>query len=639
MIIPMARIRIVGPKTLLPPVTAALQEAGSVQVDSEDSDIARIRDDLPAARRLVPDEGERQARERLESLLDRVRKLLLLLPPEPEKPPLPAATPPPPLPADSDAASLTPISQKLTSVASRLEALLRKRRIHADELSLFARYDKVLRVLAPLIAGVRESRDLECTGLAIQAGERDALPLLEEALGRATGGHYEIFYRAVDRETMAGLLVFPREKAAAAKALLWERNIGELRLPASVADKPLGEALGIIRRKQAELPTKIARVDAEIAAFSRRWTDMLSSWRRALEARVARMQLSETFFETRETFLLCGWVPVEQLAPLHATLAARFGELVLVERLPVGKPEEHQVPVALRNGPLVRPYERFTRALPLPRYGTIDPTPLVAVFFPLFYGAIIGDAGYGLLLFAGALFVRRRYAANPLARDFATIFLWASLSATAWGFAYGELFGDLGERFGMRPLFLDRMKDFMANIAFALGIGVCHVLLGIGLGIATAVRGGHPWEVAVKAIGLLIVLAFLAVAAGVAGKLPPAAAWIGGVLLVAAVPALLLSPSRSAIMEFHNLVNILSYLRIMGIGVASVALAFAANKLVALSGSLAIGIPAAILLHTVNIAFGLFSPAIQSMRLHYVEFFENFFVGGGRPYVPFRSAP
>lgn len=89
-------------------------------------------------------------------------------------------------------------------------------------------------------------------------------------------------------------------------------------------------------------------------------------------------------------------------------------------------------------------------------------------------------------------------------------------------------------------------------------------------------------------------------------------------------------------MELHNLVNVLSYLRLMGIGVASAALAFAANKLGGMAGNVFVGIVIAATLHGINIVFGVLSPTIQALRLHYVEFFENFFAPGGRPYKPFR---
>ena len=122
---------------------------------------------------------------------------------------------------------------------------------------------------------------------------------------------------------------------------------------------------------------------------------------------------------------------------------------------------------------------------------------------------------------------------------------------------------------------------------------------------------------------------------GAAGILPRQVAWAGVGVIALCIPALILTSSQAAVMEFHNLVNILSYLRIMGIGVATVSLSVAANKLAVIAGTPLVGIPAAAALHAVNIAFGVFSPAIQSLRLHYVEFFEKFYEEGGVPYRPF----
>ncbi len=223
------------------------------------------------------------------------------------------------------------------------------------------------------------------------------------------------------------------------------------------------------------------------------------------------------------------------------------------------------------------------------------------------------------------------------AADLSAIFAVSAVSAIAWGFAYGELFGDLGERIGLRPLFLHRMKDFAGAMAFALAVGAAHVLLGIGLGVATALRRGHRGEALAKAAGFLLVAAFLAVVAGIAGILPARAVPAAGALALACLPVIFLAGGPRAAMELHNLMNVCSYLRIMGVGVASVALAFAANRVASAAASPLLGIPAAAVLHAVNVAFGILSPAIQSMRLHYVEFFENFFVGGGRAYKPFKS--
>jgi V/A-type H+-transporting ATPase subunit I len=140
-----------------------------------------------------------------------------------------------------------------------------------------------------------------------------------------------------------------------------------------------------------------------------------------------------------------------------------------------------------------------------------------------------------------------------------------------------------------------------------------------------------------KAAGLALLVAVAAAIAGGTGWAPRVALHIGLAGILASLLAMILSGGVGAVMEAHNLVNILSYLRITGIGVASVSLAYTANRLVPLVGNPVLGILAGVTLHTINLAFCVLSPTIQAIRLHYVEFFENFFIGGGRTYQPFRT--
>lgn len=647
MIVEMAKIRILGPRTLLSAVLGLLQKTGDLHIESEPRDLSGAQSEIPVIRRHVLDPESQRMRETLESALEKTRRLLLLLPPAREWGGREGGgrvggvpddrTGPAPVPPAGDEAALRDRVERLDPLLARAESLLGERKVLEDELSLFSRYDKVLKVLEPLITIVRESRELACTGLILQARDRGVAPLLEQALSRLTGDRFEIYYREVDRETLAGLLVFPAGMARETRALLWERNIGELRLPSAVADKPIGEALEIIRRKQEEIPRRIRDLDAALADLSARSRGMLEETRLLLSNRIERLLASGSFFETRLMFLLYGWIPAGKLAALETALAALSGETIVVERLPIEASEEERVPVVISNSRLVRPFEIFTRVLPLPRYRTTDPTPLVALFFPLFYGIIIGDVGYGILLLAAALLAKRRYGAIPFVADTATIFSWAAAWTVLWGIAYGELFGDLGSRIGMKPLLLHRMADFREALLLALGLGAAHILLGIALGIRTSLRCGQRREAFSRAAGLGMVIALLAAAAGVLGMVPRAAIPAGLAAAAAGLAAAVLSGGAASVMKLHNLVNILSYLRITGVGVASVALAGAANMFPALVPWPALGILAAAILHAINLAFCILSPTIQTLRLHYVEFFENFFSSGGRPYRPFKT--
>jgi len=161
------------------------------------------------------------------------------------------------------------------------------------------------------------------------------------------------------------------------------------------------------------------------------------------------------------------------------------------------------------------------------------------------------------------------------------------------------------------------------------------VLLGIVLGALSAWRHGNRQECLAKLGGVTLVLSFISLMASLVGLAP--GQWISAEvvgLLCSLIMIFALGGGRGA-MELHNLVNVLSYLRLMGIGVASAALAFAANKLGGMVGNVLLAIAIGGTLHGLNFVFGILSPTIQSLRLHYVEFFENFFAPGGRPYKPF----
>ena len=295
--------------------------------------------------------------------------------------------------------------------------------------------------------------------------------------------------------------------------------------------------------------------------------------------------------------------------------------------------------MALRNRPAVRPFEIFTRVLPLPRYGTIDPTPLVAFFFPLFYGIIIGDIGYGLLLLAIALFARRRYGSNPLVADARPIFAIAALSAVAWGFAYGELFGDLGARAGFEPLFIDRMKDFSNTMALRPGHrGVPrppgHRARRRHRDPARAPGRGGRQGGRSRPAGRLA-------AAILAGRRVPSRArrprWGGGDSRRVPADPVPVGRSGSGDGAPQPDERLLRTCGSWGSASRRWPLPTRPTGSSSRRGRRWWGSSAAVVLHAVNLAFGVLSPTVQSMRLHYVEFFENFFVGGGRAYKPFKS--
>jgi V/A-type H+-transporting ATPase subunit I len=295
--------------------------------------------------------------------------------------------------------------------------------------------------------------------------------------------------------------------------------------------------------------------------------------------------------------------------------------------------------VVLRNRAAIRPFENLLALVPLPRYGSIDPTPWLAFFFPLFFGIVLGDVVFGVLGLAVALLVRWRGWGGRTGRELAVVALACSASAVVFGLLFGEALGELGEVVGLHPIVLHRRKAFMGFLELALAVGGVHVGAGMALGVASALRHGHRREALARGAKLLLLGAVAAAALALSGSAPRA--WVRPALfsgLAFLAVAVIAEGPLAALDLVLGLGNVLSYARLMALGLASVMLAEVANLLARSVEPAAAGIALAVFLHAINFTLGLVSPTIAALRLHYVEFFEKFYDEGGRPFRPFALA-
>jgi V/A-type H+-transporting ATPase subunit I len=227
-----------------------------------------------------------------------------------------------------------------------------------------------------------------------------------------------------------------------------------------------------------------------------------------------------------------------------------------------------------------------------------------------------------------------------VAADLSRVLRLGAIWAIIWGVVFGEVLGDLGSRvFGLQPIWINREEAIEPLLLFALGIGAAHIVLGLLLGLWAAVRADDRRQLGERAALLAALCALFTIAGGAAKLLPsgvmtPAAS----VVAVALVVLVALQWPLGIVMGPLDLIgiisNVLSYLRIAAIGLASVFLARVANELGA-AAPLALGLVIAALFHALNLALGTFSPMIQALRLHYVEFFDKFYESGGVAFVPF----
>ncbi len=339
---------------------------------------------------------------------------------------------------------------------------------------------------------------------------------------------------------------------------------------------------------------------------------------------------------TSHAFAIEGWLPESARDAVAARLEARFGDAVVVETLGREAWASETAPVVLRNPRLFRPFEALIRIMPLPTYGSLDPTPFVAVFFPLFFGVMLGDIGYGALLAIVAIVLRLRSKPGTIARTVAEIAGPCAAFAIIFGFLYGELFGDLGARWlGLEPVLVNRETALISTLVAVLALGLVHIVLGLVLGAVAGWRRSHRHATG-KGVTALMVLLVVGALLAALDVLPGAFFTPLVVALLVAFPVLIALEGIVAPIELlSTLGNVLSYTRLVAIGTASVMLATIANEMVGTIGSTAIGLIFALLFHLVNFGIGLFSPSVHALRLHYVEFFGKCYSPGGMPYRPF----
>ncbi|MCD1295989.1 V-type ATP synthase subunit I [Methanocella sp. CWC-04] len=356
-------------------------------------------------------------------------------------------------------------------------------------------------------------------------------------------------------------------------------------------------------------------------------------------------------------------------------------------------PEEHKevdAPVKYNNPKIFRPIEAFTDLYGRPRYDEIDPTMIFAIVFPLFYGFILGDIAYGSILLLLGLLLKVKLKHNEGIQILINVMLVCAVSSIFFGILYGEFLGfaiaepiEHGEGgimglvsfaqfyphevhigpVGPFSLPIERMQaggfhgdSYMFGIkdllVFTCIIGVCQLMLGYILGfrnelkqhgLKTAILHKASWALVLAGGVALVWYVFplaLNQALGDFNAMDPLFL-IGAIVFLIGFILLLIGEGAMGIIELTTpLSHTLSYTRLLAVGLSSVGIAFAINTIAAMLAEAGIlGLIGAIIVfvlgHTVNLVLGTYAPFIQSLRLHYVEFYQKFYKSGGRIYDPF----
>ncbi len=402
------------------------------------------------------------------------------------------------------------------------------------------------------------------------------------------------------------------------------------------------ENLGRLYQETKALREDAASIEEELAGMG----ELNAPLRQLSDLAGANAQREESrgrLLDTAQTFLLEGWVPAESWPQLEKALEAYPCACEVSDPAPEDYP---QVPVKLKNNILTRPLNMVTEMYSLPAYGTLDPNPLMAPFFILFYGIMMADMGYGLLMMlAGAVILKKKKPGGTFGHLCGLLVL-CGVTTFIMGALTGGFFGDFltqvvklttGGDFALPALFTP-LEDTMMILVGAMCLGFVQIITGMAVSFVSKLKNGQVMDAVFEEVTWWIVFAGLGLM--IAGITPIVLA-LGGVLVVAG-PVVQNQGFGKVTGIFGSLYNhvtgyfgdILSYSRLMALMLAGSVIAQVFNTLGAIPGNIVIFLIISFAGNTLNFALNLLGCYVHDLRLQCLEYFGKFYQDGGRPFRP-----
>ena len=363
---------------------------------------------------------------------------------------------------------------------------------------------------------------------------------------------------------------------------------------------------------------------------------------------------------TGTTFVLTGYIPEKYADPLKKEIEGKYTAVINY----TDPGEDEDVPVLLENSRFSAPVEGITKMYAMPAKTDVDPTPVMSFFYYLFFGMMLSDAGYGLVMVIGTVIALRKLKLEDSMRKTLTMFRNCGVSTVIWGALFGSWFGDIvqvvgkqffGKEIGSLALWFEPLDDPIKLLLFSFGLGILHLFLGVGVGFYMSWKDGRKLDAVLDAVPVyLIILGVAPLAAGILTKVPDFLKPIGTYMLIAGVIILVLTAGRTSksifgkffggLYALYNtatgyLSDILSYSRLLALGLATGSIAGVINLIGTMPENkivkLILLIVVFIVGHTANLAINLLGAYVHTDRLQFVELFSKFYTGGGREFQPF----
>lgn len=493
---------------------------------------------------------------------------------------------------------------------------------------------------------------LSCKGTERAAAMTASLPAAldlaeaDAALG-AAAPEAQLFRVSDDRSLHYVLLVCLRDELDAALEVLRPLGLnlmspGEFDCTARQAAEKCEKKIADLGRENAELVSAIAAEAPHRAELKLRAD--------AMTTKIARAEAESRLMQTETAVCLQGWVPAEKEQELAGVLAKYD---CAWETEDPAEDEYPEVPVKLKNNRFTRALNMVTEMYSLPAYDGVDPNPLMAPFFILFYGIMLADMGYGVLMIILALVVLGKKKPRAGMRNFFELLLWCGISTTVWGAITGGFFGDAPLQIakiinpettwtGLPSLFTP-LNDTIMILLGAMALGVVQIITGMAISFVEKCKAGDVFGAVFEEGTWWVIFAGGALAAlgigSVAGV--PVVLVIGGVMLFIGS-----AKGKKGFGIFTGFVgaiyngvtgyfgDILSYSRLMALMLAGSVIAQVFNTIGAIAGNLIVFLIISIAGNALNFALNLLGCFVHDLRLQCLEYFGKFYKDGGKPFRP-----
>ena len=401
-------------------------------------------------------------------------------------------------------------------------------------------------------------------------------------------------------------------------------------------DKALAENLAALEKERQEIEQRIAGLGGKREAL------LEASDRAAIALR--REEAKSRLVGTDKVFSLEGWLPADRCAALEKALEPFT---CAIETREPTEDEYPQVPVQLKNNKLTRPLNMVTEMYSLPAYGTLDPNPLMAPFFILFYGIMMADMGYGLLMMIASVIISKKYRPKGMSGELFSLLGLCGISTFIMGALTGGFFGDFltqlvaivspGTVFALPKLF-DPLDDLTMILIGSMALGMVQIVTGMAISLIEKCKRKKFLDAFFEEITWWTV--FIGIALLALGK--GAAVLYVGCALVLLGPIVQGKGWGRLTGVFGSLYNhvtgyfgdILSYTRLMALMLAGSVIAQVFNMLAAMPGNVIAFIIISMLGNAMNFGLNLLGCYVHDLRLQCLEFFNKFYVDGGKPFRP-----